>query len=93
MCRNIRLLHHFEPPTSDNEIRDAAVQFVRKVSGLNAPSQVDREVFEKAVADIAACTKTLLTSLTQKGPPHTRESEREKAKIKWAKRESRMRGA
>ena len=85
MCRNIRILHHFEPPTTDSEIHDAALQYVRKVSGVNAPSQVDREAFE----EMAATTKKLLTSLSPRGPARTREGEREKAKLRWAKREAR----
>ncbi len=89
MCRNIRILHHFEPPTTDSEIHDAALQYVRKVSGVNAPSQVDREAFERAVEEMAATTKRLLTSLSPRGPARTREGEREKAKLRWAKREAR----
>jgi hypothetical protein len=92
MCRNIRLLHHFEPPTTEAEIHDAALQFVRKVSGLNAPSQADRDTFDRAVQEIAASTKKLLAALTTRGPARTREAEREKARIRWAKRETRMSG-
>ncbi|MEZ4309551.1 MAG: DUF2277 domain-containing protein [Polyangiaceae bacterium] len=93
MCRNIRLLHHFEPPTTEGEIRDAAIQFVRKVSGVNAPGVADKEAFEKAVAEIAATTTALLGGLSARGPARTREGEREKARVRWARREKQMRGA
>jgi hypothetical protein len=90
MCRNIRLLHNFEPPTTDDEIRDAALQFIRKVSGVRAPSQADQAAFERAVAEVAVTTRTLLDSLNARGPARTREGEREKAKKKWTIREARM---
>jgi len=93
MCRNIRLLHHFEPPTTADEIHDAALQYVRKVSGVNAPSQADREAFERAVAEMAASTKRLLQSLSPRGPVRTREQEREKAKARWTARDLRQRRA
>jgi hypothetical protein len=92
MCRNIRVLHHFEPPTTDDEIRDAALQYVRKVSGVNAPAQADREAFERAVADMAATTKRLLESLSPRGTVRTREHEKEKARARWASRDVRQRG-
>lgn len=92
MCRNIRVLHHFEPPTTDEEVRAAALQYVRKVSGLNAPSQPDRETFEAAIEEIAATTRRLLGALSARGPARTREGEKEKAKIRWAQREARIRG-
>jgi hypothetical protein len=92
MCRNIRLLHHFEPPTTDDEMRDAALQYVRKVTGLNAPSKADQEAFDSAVAEIAAATRKVLTSISSRGPARTREGEREKARIKWVRREERIRG-
>lgn len=91
MCRNIRVLHHFEPPTTDDEIRAAALQYVRKVSGLNAPSRADQEAFERAVDEVAASTRKLLGGLTERGPARTREGEREKAKARWTQRELRMR--
>lgn len=92
MCRNIRVLHHFEPPTTDDEIRDAALQYVRKVSGLNAPSKADHEAFERAVSEIAASTKRVLEELSVRGEARTREGEREKARKLWARREERIRG-
>lgn len=92
MCRNIRLLHHFEPPTTDAEIHDAALQYVRKITGVNAPSKADQEAFDSAVAEIAASTKKVLTSIAARGPARTREGEREKARIRWVRREERIRG-
>ena len=93
MCRNIRLLHHFEPPTTEDEIRDAALQFVRKVTGVNAPSKADQEAFERAVDEVAASTKKVLTSITTRGPARTREGEREKARDRWVRREVRIRSS
>lgn len=89
MCRNIRVLHHFEPPTTDDEIRDAALQYVRKVTGVNAPSKADQEAFERAVAEVAASTKRALESMAPRGQARTREGEREKARQRWARREER----
>jgi hypothetical protein len=86
MCRNIRVLLHFEPPTTQSEIQDAALQFVRKVSGLNRPKSSDEKAFELAVAQIAKATQLLLGSLHPTGPKRTREGEREKAKARWKAR-------
>lgn len=91
MCRNIRVLHHFEPPTTDEEIHDAALQYVRKVSGVASPSKADQAAFAHAVEVISASTKELLGSLKARGEPRTREGEREKAKVRWEKREARIR--
>ena len=63
MCRNIRTLYNFEPPTSHDEIRDASLQFVRKVSGMNKPSKVNEEVFERAVEEVAEATRKMMESL------------------------------
>jgi hypothetical protein len=90
MCRNIRVLFHFEPPTTEDEVRAAALQYVRKVSGTTKPSAADEAAFAKAVDDVAASTTRLLAALHPRGAPRTREGEREKAKLKWAKREARM---
>lgn len=79
MCRSIRILHHFEPPTTPDEIRAAALQFVRKVSGMPKPSQAAREAFDRAVAEVTASTEKLLAALPARGEPRTREGEREKA--------------
>jgi len=90
MCRNIRVLHHFEPPTTKEEIRDAALQFVRKVSGLNKPSHADEGSFTRAIDEIARSTGELLASLHSRGEPRTREREREKARARWKAREAQL---
>jgi len=91
MCRNIRVLHNFQPPTTPEEIHAASLQFVRKVSGTSKPSQADHEAFEKAVAEVAAITERLLGSLTARTPPRTREGEQAKGRARWMLREARMR--
>ena len=93
MCRNIRVLSNFEPPTTDDEIRAAALQFVRKVSGLNKPSLGDQEAFDRAIAEVAATTDRLLKSVFPKGPPRTRDGEREKARARWTLRAARIQKA
>ncbi len=90
MCRNIRVLHNFDPPTTPDEIRAAALQYVRKVSGLNKPSVQDAAVFERAIDEVAAATAALLDALQSRGTVRTREHEREKARARWKQRESRM---
>jgi hypothetical protein len=91
MCRNIRLLHNFDPPTTPEEIQDAALQFVRKVSGTRAPSRADKEAFDRAVEMVAAATTELLEKLHARGPAHTREEMKKKAHERWVARESRSR--
>ncbi|MEO8797456.1 MAG: DUF2277 domain-containing protein [Polyangiaceae bacterium] len=86
MCRNIRVLYNFQPPTTDDEIRAASLQYVRKVSGLQKPSQADEAAFESAIDAVARATAALLYALNAKAPVRTREGEKEKAKEKWAKR-------
>ncbi len=86
MCRNIRVLYHFDPPTTDAEVRDAALQFVRKVSGLRAPSAVDAATFEAAVDAVAAATRRLLEGLRARTASRTREGERAKARARAARR-------
>jgi hypothetical protein len=86
MCRNIRVLYNFEPPTTPEEIESAALQYVRKVSGLRAPSAADRVAFEHAVHEVAHATEHLLESLNARTAVRTREGEREKAKARGAKR-------
>src|SRR6478672_1318615 len=76
MCRNIRVLHNFEPPTTPEEIRNAALQYVRKVSGLHKPSHADETTFVRAVDEIAASTERLIGSLSARGQVRTREQER-----------------
>jgi hypothetical protein len=75
MCRNIRTLHNFEPPATDEEIRGAALQYVRKVSGSTKPSQANAEAFERAVDEVALATATLLDALVTSAPPKDREVE------------------
>lgn len=75
MCRNIRTLHNFDPPASDEEIREAALQYVRKISGYNKPSQANAEAFEEAVAEVAAASSRLLERLVTAAPPKDREVE------------------
>ena len=86
MCRNIRVLHHFEPPTTVEEIQAAALQFVRKVSGATKPSQANQAVFDAAVEAIAGITAQLLDDLESKGKPRTREGELVKARARWDRR-------
>jgi hypothetical protein len=86
MCRNIRVLHNFAPPTTPDEIRAAALQFVRKVSGLNKPPQADEAVFAAAIDAVTAATTTLLESLSSRGTVRTREGERAKAQRRWQMR-------
>jgi len=86
MCRNIRVLHNFEPPTTKDEMRAAALQYVRKVSGLQKPSVADQEEFDKAIDAITAATETLLGSLHARTQVRTREGEREKARARFALR-------
>lgn len=80
MCRNIKQLHNFAPPATDEEIRAAAIQFVRKLSGFNKPSAVNAEAFETAVEEITKTSKNLLDALVINSPPKDREVEREKAR-------------
>jgi hypothetical protein len=86
MCRNIRILFHFEPPTTPDEIRAAALQYVRKVSGSTKPSKANEAAFEKAVEAITKATTTLLDDLVASGEPRTREGEAAKAKARWERR-------
>ncbi len=86
MCRNIRVLHHFQPPTTPEEIQAASLQYVRKVSGLRAPTKADTEAFERAVNEITEATTRLLQNLPERNEPRTREGEMEKAKKRWAMR-------
>jgi len=89
MCRNIRVLHNFQPPTTPEEVRDAALQFVRKVSGATKPSHSDEAAFQMAVDEITKSTERLLSTLSKRGKARTRESEKEKARARWKAREAR----
>jgi hypothetical protein len=86
MCRSIRVLYNFEPPTTKEEIRAAAVQYVRKVSGVAKPSAADSAAFERAVGEVAAATQKLLASLSAHTAVRTREHERDKARARWKAR-------
>ncbi|OWV77083.1 hypothetical protein ATY76_03790 [Rhizobium sp. R339] len=86
MCRNIKPLFNFDPPATDDEIHDAALQFVRKLSGTNKPSKRNEAAFERAVISIAACARELIDSLETTQPPRDREEEAAKARAKSAMR-------
>ena len=86
MCRNIKTLFNFEPPATDEEIQAAALQFVRKLSGFNKPSQANAPAFDKAVHDTFEVARTLIASLATQSPPRNREIEAERAKARAAKR-------
>jgi hypothetical protein len=86
MCRNIRVLHNFEPPATEDEIEAAAVQYVRKVSGTTRPSAANQEAFDEAVRVIAEATRTLLDSLVTNAAPRDREVEAAKARARAAER-------
>jgi hypothetical protein len=89
MCRNIRPLFHFEPPVTDDEIRNASLQFVRKVSGVTKPSAANQASFDGAVDEVSAAVHRLLASLVTVSPPKNREVEAAKAKARAAKRYAR----
>jgi len=82
MCRNIRTLHNFEPPATDEEVQDAALQYVRKISGSTKPSQANTEAFERAVDEVADATARLLDSLVTNAPPKDREVEAAKRRAR-----------
>ncbi|MBC7768109.1 MAG: DUF2277 domain-containing protein [Phycisphaerales bacterium] len=86
MCRNIKTLHNFDPSATDEEIRAASLQFVRKLSGYNTPSKANQEAFDKAIDDVFAVAKRLLISLETNAPPRDRDVEAEKAKRRAAER-------
>jgi hypothetical protein len=86
MCRNIRQLHNFEPPATEAEVHDAALQYVRKVSGASKPSRANEAAFERAVDAVAAATMQLLGELVTSAPPKDREVERAKARARSEQR-------
>jgi hypothetical protein len=86
MCRNIKILYNFAPPTTEDEVDAAALQFVRKVSGMTKPSHANEEAFNRAVSDIAAVTERLLGELITAAPPRDREVEAEKRRARSAAR-------
>lgn len=86
MCRSIKTLFNFEPPATELEIRDASLQFVRKLSGFNLPSKANAEAFDRAVADVACAARVLIASLVTTAQPRDREIEMHKARAKAALR-------
>ena len=82
MCRNIRQLHNFEPPATSTEVHDAALQYVRKVSGSTRPSQANQAAFDRAVEEVEAATQRLLDSLVTTAPPKDREVEAARARAR-----------
>ena len=86
MCRNIKTLFNFEPPATELEIRDASLQFVRKLSGFNVPSKANEAVFDRAVEDVAAAARVLIRSLVTSAGPRDREVEAARAKARSAER-------
>lgn len=86
MCRNIRNLFNFDPPVSDEEIRNASVQFVRKISGFTKPSKANEEAFNAAIAEVTEVSARLLRSMETNAPPKSREEEAAKAKARSAER-------
>ncbi len=86
MCRNIKNLFNFDPPATDEEITASSIQFVRKLSGFQKPSQANEEVFNNAVEQVSAVARTLIDSLVTDAPAKNREEEKEKARLRNAKR-------
>lgn len=89
MCRSIRPLFNFEPPADQDEVRAAALQYVRKVGGSRTPSKANQAAFDAAVDEIARATTVLLASMTTHAPPKNRDDEAAKARARWEKRASR----
>ena len=88
MCRNIRPLHNFAPPASEDEVRDAALQYVRKISGSTKPSHANAEAFDRAVDAVADATRALLDELVTNAPPKDRDVEAQKRRERFAKRQA-----
>ena len=86
MCRNIHTLYNFEPPATSEEIRDASLQYVRKISGFTKPSKANEEAFARAVDEVTAASKRLLEQLVTSAAPKDREVEAERARARAAKR-------
>ncbi len=89
MCRSIHPLHNYSPPTTPDEVREAALQYVRKISGMTHPAAVNQPAFERAVEAVAASTQDLLASLVATSPPHDRLVERQRARARWERRAAR----
>ena len=92
MCRNIRTLHNFEPPATEDEVHAAALQFVRKISGTTKPSKANEAAFLRAVEEIAHISRHLLDDLVTVAPPRDRETEAMRARERFARREARLTG-
>jgi hypothetical protein len=90
MCRNIRTLFNFEPPVTQQEVRAASLQFVRKISGFHKPSKSNQPAFERAVDEIEAASRRLLEALETHAPPKSREEEASKARVRAAQRFTRV---
>jgi len=86
VCRNIKTLFNFDPPVTDEEVRAASLQFVRKISGFNKPSKANEDAFQAAVGQIADVSTRLLTALETNAPPKNRDEEAQKAKLRAAER-------
>ena len=86
MCRNIKTLFNFAPPATEEEIRAASLQFVRKLSGFNAPSRANEDAFNRAIEEVAAVARTLIDSLTTTAPPKSREEEAARARARAVER-------
>ena len=86
MCRNIRTLYNFEPPATDDEVRAAALQYVRKISGFNKPSKANEEAFARAIDEVAAASSRLLSDLSTAAPPRDRVVEAAKARARAQQR-------
>jgi hypothetical protein len=86
MCKNIRTLHNFDPPATDDEVRASALQYVRKISGSSKPSHANAETFDRAVEEVTAATRRLLEELTTSAPPKDREVEAAKRRARAAAR-------
>jgi hypothetical protein len=88
MCRNIHTLYNFEPAATDEDVRNAALQYVRKISGFTKPSQANAEAFERAVDAVAAASARLLGELVTNAPPKDREAEAARKRARWAERQA-----
>ena len=88
MCRNIHTLYNFEPPATEDEVHDAALQYVRKISGFTKPSKANEVAFERAVEEVAAASRQLLGELVTSAPPKDREVEAAKARARWLERQA-----
>ena len=88
MCRNIHTLYNYEPEATEDDVRAAALQYVRKISGFTKPSQANAEAFERAVDEVAAASSRLLAGLVTSAPPKSREAEAEKRRARWLERQA-----